>query len=217
MNRALLLAAAAVAALSLSACKKPSAEGNAAEANATGDSAMSALNPGQSAPVNAAQDTMAAAVGQTSAATIGARDTGAFVESATQGNMYEIKAAHIAEQKSKSADVKAFAKKMIVDHTALANTMKPLITAAGKTPAADVGQRLQGMLDNLNAASPADFDKTYIDQQIAAHEETLTLLKGYAEHGDDAGLKAAAAKTVPMVQDHLDRAKAIQAKLSAAK
>lgn len=213
MNRALLLAAAAVAALSLSACKKPSTEGNTAAANATGNSAM-AVNPGQSAPVNAAQDTMAAAVGQTSAATIGSHDTGAFVESATQGNMYEIQAAHIAEQKSKSADVKAFAKKMVVDHTAMANTMKPLITKAGKTPATEVGQRLQGMLDNLNAASPQDFDKTYIDQQVAAHEETLTLLKGYAENGEDAGLKAAAAKTVPMVQAHLDRAKTIQAKLS---
>jgi putative membrane protein len=209
MNRALLLAAAAVAALSLAACnKKPATEAN----TAAGNTAM-AVNPGQSAPVNAAQDTMAAAVGQTSAATLGAHDTGAFVESATQGNMYEIQAAHIAEQRSKSAEVKAFAKKMIVDHTALANTMKPLITKAGKTPATDVGQRLKGMLDNLNAASPQDFDKTYIDQQVAAHEETLNLLKGYADNGDDAGLKAAAAKATAKVQSHLDKAKAIQAKL----
>jgi putative membrane protein len=103
---------------------------------------------------------------------------------------------------------------MVVDHTALANELKPVITKAGKTPATALDQRRQGLLDNLNAATAKDFDKTYIDQQVAAHDETLTLLKGYGDNGGDAGLKAAAAKTVPKVQAHLDKAKAIQAKLA---
>jgi hypothetical protein len=36
-------------------------------------------------------------------------------------------------------------------------------------------------------------------------------MKGYADDGGDAGLKAAAAKAIPTVQAHLDTAKAIQA------
>jgi putative membrane protein len=205
MKRALLFAAAAATVLSLAACKKPTA-GNTADAGNT-------MNPGQSAPVNAAQDAMGAAVGGTSAATLGSHDTGAFVDNAGQGNMYEIEAAKIAEQKSKSADVKAFAKMMVADHTALQAEMAPLIAKAGKTAPADLDQRRKGFLDNLKAADAKDFDKTYIDQQVAAHDETLTLMKGYADNGDDAGLKAAAAKTAPKVQAHLDKAKAIQAKL----
>jgi len=39
-------------------------------------------------------------------------------------------------------------------------------------------------------------------------------MQGYADNGDDAGLKAAAAKAVAKVQAHLDKAKAIQAKLA---
>jgi len=210
MRRVLLVTAAATAALSLSACQKKT-EGNAVVAE--GNTATSTMAPGQSAPVNAAQDATAAAVGATSAATMGSHDTGAFVDNATQGNMYEIKAAQIAQQKATSADVKAFAKMMVTDHTAISNEMKPLITKAGKTPAAALDQRRQGLLDNLNAASAKDFDKTYIDQQVAAHDETLSLLKGYADNGDDAGLKAGASKTIPKVQAHLDKAKAIQAKL----
>jgi putative membrane protein len=205
MKRALLFAAAAATVLSLAACKKPTA-GNTADAGNT-------MNPGQSAPVNAAQDAMGAAVGGTSAATLGSHDTGAFVDNAGQGNMYEIEAAKIAEQKSKSADVKAFATMMVADHTALQAEMAPLIAKAGKTAPADLDQRRKGFLDNLKAADAKDFDKTYIDQQVAAHDETLTLMKGYADNGDDAGLKAAAAKTAPKVQAHLDKAKAIQAKL----
>jgi putative membrane protein len=214
MMRILLLTAAATTALSLAACHK-NTQGNAvvAEGN-TASSTMSSANPGQSAPVNAAQDATAAAVGATSAATMGAHDTGAFVDNVTQGNMYEIKAAQIAEQKSKSPDVKTFAKLMVTDHTAMANELKPLIAKAGKTPAAALDQRRQGLLDNLSAASAQDFDKTYIDQQVSAHEETLSLLKGYADNGDDAGLKAAAGKAAAKVQSHLDKAKAIQAKLA---
>jgi putative membrane protein len=211
MRRALLLTAAATVALSLAGCKKPSTSGNTTVAE-TSNSTVSAANPGQTAPVNAAQDAAGAAVGATSAATLGSHDTGAFVDNAGQGNMYEIQAAQIAEQKSTSPAVKAFAKMMIVDHTALANQMKPLIIKAGKTAPTELDQRRKGFLDNLNAASPQAFDKTYIDQQVAAHEETLSLMKGYADNGDDPGLKAAAAKTAPKVQAHLDKAKALQAK-----
>lgn len=213
MRRALLLAAAAATALSLTACKKPAAEGNMAEANTSAMNA--AVTPGQSGPVNAAQDAMGAAVGATSAATVGARDTDSFVQNAVEGNMYEIEAAKIAQQKSSSAEVKGFAKMMVTDHTALQNQLKPLITKAGKTAPAELDQRRKGFLDNLRAADAKDFDKAYLDQQVAAHEETLTLMKGYADNGDNAELKAAAAKTAPKVQAHLDEAKALQAKAGA--
>jgi putative membrane protein len=218
MNRSILLTAAAAAVLTLAACNKQGA-GNTADAgaNTTGNSAMASANPGQSGPVNGAQDAMGAAVGQTSAATMGSHDTGAFVENAGQGNMYEIQAAKIAEEKSKNAEVKAFAKMMVTDHTALMNEMKPLVTKAGKTPPTDLDQRRKGFLDNLRAAGPADFDKTYIDQQVAAHQETLTLMQGYADNGDDAGLKGAAGKAAPKVQAHLDRAQALQGKLGGGK
>jgi putative membrane protein len=109
--------------------------------------------------------------------------------------------------------VKAFGKMMVHDHTATTAAMKPLASAAGQTPPAGLDQRRQGLLDNLKSAPAADFDKTYIDQQVAAHQEALTLHQGYADNGDDAGLKAFAGKTAPKVQTHLDRAKSLQAGL----
>ena len=201
MTRTILICAAAATALSLGACSRKEAATNEA-------------NPGASAPVNAAQDAAGAAVGQMSASTMGANDTDAFVSNASQSDMYEIKAGQMAQQKGQSADVKAFGKEMVTAHTAMTNTLKPLITAAGKTPAADLDQRRKGFIDNLTAANGADFDKAYLNQQKAAHEEALTLMQGYAEHGSDAGLKAAAAKAVPTVQAHLDHVKGLEAKLS---
>jgi putative membrane protein len=199
MTRALLICAAAATALTLSACNRKEA-------------ATSDANPGASQPVNAAQDATGAAVGTVSASTMGANDTDAFVSNASQSDMYEIKAGQMAQQKAQSPDVKAFGKMMVTDHTAMMNEMKPLITAAGKQPAADLDQRRKGFLDNLTAANGADFDKAYLAQQEAAHNEALTLMQGYAEHGDDAGLKGGAQKAIPKIQAHLDRVKALQAK-----
>jgi putative membrane protein len=197
---------AAAAALALSACNKP-AEKTAAAPAAT-EAAQTAT-----AATNATQDAVGAAVGQTSAATLGSHDTGAFVSNASQSDMYEIEAAKIAATRAKNADVKAFAKSMVIDHTAMMNQMKPLVTAAGQKPADKLDERRQGFIDNLKSASAADFDKTYIDQQVAAHGEALTLMQGYADAGGDPGLKGGAAKAIPKVQAHLDKAKAIQATL----
>jgi putative membrane protein len=206
MKHTLFVTAAAVAALSLAACHKP-ASTTAADATSSASNTADAAG----AAVDKAQDATGAAVGATSAATLGSHDTGAFVSNASQSDMYEIEAAKMAEQRSKNPDIKAFAKMMVTDHTKSTATLKPLMVAAGQTPADKLDQRRQGFVDNLKSASDADFDKTYVDQQVAAHEEALTLMQGYAKDGSDAGLKGGAAKIAPTVQMHLDKIKAIQA------
>ena len=203
MKRAYLLAAAAVSALALTACSRQEAANNEA-------------NPGQSEPVNAAQDAVGAAVGQVSASTMGANSTEAFVANAAKSDMYEIEAGKMAQQKAQSADVKALGKMMVADHTAMSNEMKPLAQAAGQTPPAELDQRRKGMLDNLKAASGADFDKVYLAQQDAAHGEAHTLMTGYAENGDNAQLKALAQKATPKIQAHHDKVKQLQQATEAA-
>ena len=199
MKRALFLSVVAAAGLSLAACQKTDSQPTAADPG-TGNDA-----------VNTAQDATSAAVGATSAATVGQMSTDAFVTNAAISDMYEIEAGQIAQKKGQSADVKAFGKMMVSDHTAMSNEMKPLITAAGKTAPAGLDERRKGLIDNLNAASAAEFDNVYLSQQEAAHSEALTLMQGYADNGDDAGLKGAAAKAVPKIQAHLDRVKQLQA------
>lgn len=212
MKHALLLSAAAVAALSLAACNKPASSTADTASNAASNTADAA-----GAAVNKAQDATGAAVGATSANVLGAHDTPAFVSNLTQSGMYEIEAGKIAAKRSKNADIKAFGKMMVTDHTAMDKAMAPAIKTAGQTPADKLDQRRQGFIDNLNQASDADFDKVYVDQQVAGHQEVLDLVNGYAKDGSDAGLKAGADKAGPKVQMHLDKAKDIQAKLAAMK
>ncbi len=204
MVRSTLILAAGAAALCLAGCQKKDAEPSAAD-------------PGTSnAAVNQTQDAASAAVGATSAATAGPVSADAFTTNAAISDMYEIEAGKIAQQKGGTPAVKDFGKMMVADHTALSNTMKPLIIAAGKTPPTGLDERRKGMIDNLNAAPAADFDRVYLAQQEAAHNEALTLMQGYADHGDSTDLKAAARQAIPKIRAHLDHVKQLNSGASTA-
>jgi len=198
MSNTFKFGAVALSVLALAACHKTGSNAN-----------QDVTHPGDSAPVNTAQDVAAGPVGLASAAT--ATTAPDFVKAAAMGDMYEIDAGKIAVARAKRADVKAFGQMMIDMHTKTSDDLKKVLkdNNIAITPPADLDDRRKGMLQNLRAAGDSDFDGAYLHQQLAAHLEALTLHSGYADHGDNAALKAAAAKTKPIVQSHIDELKKI--------
>lgn len=208
--RKMMIAAALVSSLAaVSACKK--AGGAASSAADTTNNAVTSSN----SAVATTEDKTAQAVGAASASTIGSNTDGGFVTSAAISDMYELKAAKLVEQHSKNPAVKKFAAQMIKDHTKSSQALKSALPNSGvnTTPPTELDSRRSGMLDNLAKADAQNFDKTYMDQQVAAHDEAVTLFKGYSDHGGNATLKAFASKTVPVIQGHRDMARQIQATL----
>jgi putative membrane protein len=203
----IVTAAVAVSLLALGACNKNGSNPPPAADQANNTASSS------SQPVAAAENATAGAVGAVSAATT--TTAGGFVTAAATSDMYEIQAAKLAEQKSTNPEVKKFAARMIKDHTASSNKLKALLAKGGinATLPTDLDERRKGLLDNLSKASPADFDKMYAHQQVDAHDEAVTLLKGFIDHGDNDALKAFATSILPTVQEHLAMAKQLQASL----
>ena len=191
--KAILMTAALAA---LAACSERTAENAAA---ATGNMAGDASA--------AAEDGAAAGVGMASATVADTAD--AYATNAALGDMYEIESSKLAAEKAQSPDVKRFASQMIADHTATTVKLKAAIADAklNLQPPAALDARRQGMIDNLRGATGADFDRMYLDQQTAAHQEAVTLHGGYAKEGDNAALKKLAAETTPVIQHHLDMVK----------
>ena len=166
--------------------------------------------------VDKAQDAVSAPVGQTSAATMGANLVSAYAPSAAMGDMYEIQAADIALERAKRADVKALASMIKTDHTAVSTALKTAVTAAAPDIVlpTELDQRRKGLLDNLRTAGVNDFDKVYIDQQVAAHEEAVTLNRGFADNSDAPALAAHARTVLPKIEAHLQKARDIQTAIS---
>jgi putative membrane protein len=132
-----------------------------------------------------------------------------FVEKAALSDMFEIEASKIALERSKVQPVKDFAKMMVDMHTATTAELGPLATAASISPPMALDNDHMAKLDELKNAKVEDFDDKYIDQQTAAHEDALNLMKDYANNGKNAAIMAFAAKTAPAVDDHLLKVKAL--------
>jgi len=134
-----------------------------------------------------------------------------FVESAAQGGITEVEAGKLALEKSSSADVKTFAQHMITDHT---KANQELMTLAKKLDievpddAALTDKAKKAILEMRDES----FDKAYANNQVDAHEKTVALFKKEAESSDNAELKAFATKTLPTLEAHLEKAKALQGK-----
>ena len=165
---------------------------------------------GQTEPVNAAQDATSAAVGQTSAATLGANTLEGYVTNAAISDMYEIEAGRMASERGASAEAKQLGEMLVADHTTSSERLKALAQAAGETVLMQMDERRQGLLDNLRAAQGAEFDRVFADQQVAAHQEALTLHRGYADSGENTELQAFARDLVPKLEAHLEMARNLQ-------
>jgi putative membrane protein len=169
--------------------------------------AASAQSPTSGSKVGRdAGDAASGPVGTTSAATLGSVSTTAYVQNAARSDMYEVQAGRLAQQKAQDAKIKDFGRMMVTDHTKSTQMIKAALPSGVTAPTA-LDKRRQGLLDNLKASNGAEFDKRYVAQQIAAHQEALTLHQGYAQHGDNVGLKRVAAEIAPVVSRHLQMAK----------
>ena len=107
------------------------------------------------------------------------------------------------------------------DHHTLRKSGQDLAKKINVTPAAPANDTLPAtatkMHDNLTAAAKgAAFDKAYIDQEVAVHQFALASLQSFQTAATDTTLKATIVKVIPMIQQHLDKAQKIQAKLAAA-
>lgn len=194
MTRHLLIVGAAMAALTVAACNKPS------------DSNKGAATPSEQA---ATPDANPAATVPTPSNESKATD---FVPKAAASDMFEIQAAKIAQKRSTSADVKKFAGEMITAHTDSTAKIKKAVADSGQTiaPPAALPSDLQGKLDDLTKADAKDFDKKYADTMVDAHQDALNLMQRYAQDGDVPQIKATASEIAPVVQQHLDMAKGLQ-------
>lgn len=126
-----------------------------------------------------------------------------FIAKVTVSNTLEIETSRLARSKSTREDVKTFAQAMIDDHTKASESLKKAVREANGPELAEVldGSH-QTMLNDLSSRSGAEFDKAYIDDQIALHNEAVSTLTDYAKGGAVPPLKTFAERTLPVVEMH---------------
>jgi putative membrane protein len=137
-------------------------------------------------------------------------------------NQVDIDAAKLAASTSKNKDLKAFAQRMVTDHEGVNKAATELVTKIKVTPEDNpTSQSLKSAGDtnvaNLKTLKGVAFDKAYIDNEVAFHQQVLdavdkTLIPGASNEE----LKALLVKARPMFVDHIDQARKLQASVSKA-
>jgi putative membrane protein len=93
---------------------------------------------------------------------------------------------------------------MVTDHEKTTAELKALIVS-GKVqgnPVATLTEDYKEEVDELAKLEGDEFSDEYVDDQVEAHEDAVDLFKRYAEGGENADLKAWAAKTLPALEHH---------------
>ncbi|WP_415769591.1 DUF4142 domain-containing protein [Pseudomonas sp. LB3P38] len=139
-----------------------------------------------------------------------------FVDSAAAGGIAEVETSRLALEKSKSADIKAFANMMITDHSK-ANDELAALAKKNDIEVPDSTTLVKQAKEKILDLRDESFDAAYANNQVKAHEDTLELFKKEANTVTDdrtkgaTDLKGFAQKMLPALEKHLDMAKKLQA------
>ena len=134
-------------------------------------------------------------------------------------NQVDIDAGKLGESRATRADVKAFAKLMVTDHTAVNKLAVELAKKLQLTPEANAtsrglqegGEKHRARLTTLEGAA---FDRAYVEQEVVYHQQVLDALdKVLIPGATNAELKALLVKVRPAFAAHLEHAKNLRASL----
>jgi len=140
----------------------------------------------------------------------------AFLKDASEANNAEVEASKIAVAQSGSADVKTFAQLMIDDHTKAEGELTGLAGQKGVKVSDKPSMAQRASIELLSKRKGSSFDQHYAESiGVKAHQDTIKLFQKEADKGDDADVKAWAAKMLPALTHHLELAQNLKTKADA--
>ncbi|MCO7518187.1 MULTISPECIES: DUF4142 domain-containing protein [unclassified Pseudomonas] len=134
-----------------------------------------------------------------------------FVDTAIESGIAEVVTGKLALDKSKDAEIKTFAQQMVSDHTQ-ANQKLGDIARQLDISVPDEAALTDKVKKMILEWRDESFDRSYVNNQVQAHEKAVELFKKEASSSDKPELKAFASETLPKLEEHLKHAKALQAK-----
>ena len=134
-------------------------------------------------------------------------------------NQVDIDAGKLAQSTSADAEVKAFAERMVTDHSAVNTSATELVAKLKVTPEDNpTSQSLKAggdkNLTHLRSLKGAQFDKAYAEHEIAYHQQVIDALdKTLIPGATNSELKALLVKVRPAFVAHLEHAKKLSVSL----
>jgi putative membrane protein len=125
-----------------------------------------------------------------------------YLAQAHQGNLAEIAAGQLAQQKAHNQAVKDLGARFVADHTQLDQSLQQVATALGVTLPTAPNAEQQALAQQYSSASGDAFDKLFVTTQLTAHMKAMQAGTAELASGSDATVKKAAQDAAPVIANH---------------
>src|SRR5690242_18582878 len=136
-----------------------------------------------------------------------------FTKEAAAGGLFEVEMGNIAQRNGSSKAVKDFGKMMVDDHTQLNQDLQALAGRKNVLLPSGITDDQKDDTTKLSKEKGSEFDKDYMSMMVKDHEKDIDAFKKAADKIKDQDYKDLITKALPVLQKHLDAAKAIKDKM----
>lgn len=159
-------------------------------------------------------------------------DAREFISNMAIAGMAEVQLGKVAAERGQDPDVKAFGQIMVRDHTKAGEELKQVASKAGVQLPAQLDDKHRELADRLMKLQGQEFDREYMKAMVDGHDDVHEQLLQQAgwistrndtsvpaavgtsgSTSDDSGVRQWAMKALPVVQQHLQRAREIREKV----
>lgn len=129
-----------------------------------------------------------------------------FVQAAANSDAFEIQSSELAATRAAREDVKNFAAMMVRDHRATTQELTVLAPSLNMpAPTPQLSSDMQSRLNTLRERNGEAFDDAYLDAQVAAHENAVSMFESYVSGAAAGPLRDWANQTLPKLRTHLSQ------------
>jgi putative membrane protein len=139
-----------------------------------------------------------------------------FAKKAGAAGMAEVEMGKLGAQKATDPDVKAYAQKMVTDHTKANKELMAAVKGKNIEVPTEPDMLHKGMMEKFERQkADTDFNHDYMQQMVRDHKKVIELFESAANDSTlDADMRSLAKKTLPKLQEHLTEAQKLEAKFA---
>ncbi len=133
-----------------------------------------------------------------------------FIDMAAQTDMTEAHFGQMAQNQGETQGVKDYGQMLVTDHTNDYQQLSMTASKAGGTVPKGIDGAHDRMITPFDRMKGAAFDRRFIHEMIAGHEQAIAAYKREANDGQNSDVKAYANQAIPTLEKHLQNARDLE-------
>jgi putative membrane protein len=131
-----------------------------------------------------------------------------FLQKAAEDGLAEVQLAQLAEHKALRDEVRQFAQRMASDHAKANEQLKSIAAAHHVDVPAVLDRRHEREMTKLSQLVGGDFDRAYMSRMVTEHRKDVREFRKRANAKNPSDATRFAAATLPVLESHLEMARA---------